>query len=273
MKGYLLEVCVDSPESAAEAEKGGADRLELCANLVIGGTTPEQALYEKVRELTDIKVNVLIRPRYGDFLYTEHEFEVIVRSVELYRKLGADGVVVGCLLPDGSLDTERMKRLREAAGSMDMTLHRAFDMCRDAYEAMEQAKRIGVNTILTSGQRESCLEGKELIAGLVRESKDVPDICVGGGVDARTILQMVSATHAKCYHMSGKEILDSAMGFRRAEVSMGVPGLGEYRLYRTDGNKVRAAKRVLEEAGLSSLSAHCPSAPDRICTAETDLRT
>lgn len=246
MGEYLLEVCVDSPESAAEAEKGGADRLELCANLVIGGTTPEQALYEKVRELTELKVNVLIRPRYGDFLYTEHEFEIIVRSVELYRKLGADGVVVGCLLPDGSLDVERMKRLRETAGSMDVTLHRAFDMCRDARQALKQAKEIGINTILTSGQRESCLKGQELIAGLVRESGGALDICVGGGVDVGAIARMVPATDARCYHMSGKTLLDSAMEFRRAEVSMGVPGLGEYQMYRTDRDRVREAKRVLE---------------------------
>ncbi len=113
MKKYILEACVDSPESAVEAAGGGADRLELCANLIIGGTTPEQALYEKVRELTDTRIHVLIRPRYGDFLYTEHEFGIILRSVELYRRLGAEGVVVGCLLPDGSLDTERMKALRE----------------------------------------------------------------------------------------------------------------------------------------------------------------
>ena len=246
MGEYLLEVCVDSVESAVEAEKGGADRLELCANLVIGGTTPEPALFEKVRELTKLKVHVLIRPRYGDFLYTEHEFEIILRSVELYRRMGAEGVVVGCLLPDGSLDTERMKRLRQTAGSMDMTLHRAFDMCRDAYEALEQAKGLGINTILTSGQRETCLEGKDLIAGLVRESQGAVEIMAGGSVDADIVGRMISATCARCYHMSGKTILSSAMAFRRAEVSMGVPGLGEYQLYRTDMDKVRAAKRMLE---------------------------
>ncbi len=243
---YLLEVCVDSAESAQEAQRGGADRLELCANLVIGGTTPEQALYEKVRELTDIEVNVLIRPRYGDFLYTEHEFEIIARSVELYRRLGADGVVVGCLLADGALDRERMKRLRELAGPMHMTLHRAFDMCRDAHEALEQAKDLGIDTILTSGQRENCLEGRELIAELVRESAGAPKIMAGGGVDAGVIEQMIPATHAGCYHMSGKVVLESAMAFRRTEVSMGVPGLGEYQLYRTDRDRIRAAKLVLE---------------------------
>ncbi len=168
MGKYILEACVDSAESAAAAVRGGADRLELCANLIIGGTTPEQALYEKVRELTETRIHVLIRPRYGDFLYTEHEFEIIARSVELYRDLGADGVVVGCLLADGALDREGMARLRELAGPMHMTLHRAFDMCRDPYEALEQSKALGIQTILTSGQRENCMEGRELIAGLVQ---------------------------------------------------------------------------------------------------------
>lgn len=250
MKRYILEACVDSAESAAEAVKGGADRLELCANLVIGGTTPEQALYEKVRELTDTKdtkIHVLIRPRYGDFLYTEHEFDIILRSVKRYRELGADGVVAGCLLPDGSLDAERMGRLREAAGSMSLTLHRAFDMCRDPYRALEQACSLGVQTILTSGQKNSCTEGRELIAGLVEKSGGSVDIMAGGGVCAEVIRQMLS-TGVTSYHMSGKVVLDSSMAYRQPGVSMGVPGLGEYEIFRTAESKIRDAKKVLMEA-------------------------
>ncbi len=247
MKKYMLEACVDSVESALEAVKGGADRLELCANLVIGGTTPEQALYEKVRELTDTKIHVLIRPRYGDFLYTEQEFDIIARSVASYRKWGAEGVVVGCLLADGSLDTERMKLLREAAGTMSMTLHRAFDMCRDPYEALEQAKALGIQTILTSGQKSCCMEGRELIAGLVQRSGGKVDIMVGGGVTASVIRQMISATGAASYHMSGKTVLDSGMAYRKQEVSMGIPGLGEYEIIRTDQKKIRAVRQVLDE--------------------------
>lgn len=250
MKRYLLEVCVDSPESAVQAVKGGAHRLELCANLVIGGTTPEQALYEKVRELTDTRIHVLIRPRYGDFLYSDYEFDIISRSVALYRKLGADGIVAGCLMPDGSLDTERMKKLRELAGPMHVTLHRAFDMCRDPYEALEQAKALGIETILTSGQKNSCLEGRGLIAGLVRESQGKTDIMAGGGVDEEVIRQMLDVADAPCYHMSGKTILNSSMRYRREDVSMGVPGLGEYELFRTDSEKIRKARKVLDQARL-----------------------
>lgn len=248
MKKYILEACVDSPESAVEAVKGGADRLELCANLIIGGTTPEQALYEKVRELVDTRIHVLIRPRYGDFLYTEHEFGIILRSVELYRQLGAEGVVVGCLLPDGSLDIERMKALREAAGDRSMTLHRAFDMCADPYQALEQAGALGIQTILTSGQKADCTQGRGLIADLVRESAGEVDIMAGGGVGASVIRQMIPATGATSYHMSGKNVLDSAMSYRKQDVSMGVPGLGEYEIFRTAREKIRAARQALDEA-------------------------
>lgn len=246
MKKYILEACVDSAESAAAAARGGADRLELCGNLVIGGTTPEPALYEMVRELTDIRVNVLIRPRYGDFLYTDYEFEILRRSVELYREMGADGVVSGCLMPDGTLDVERMKVLREAAGSMDFTLHRAFDMCRDPYEALESAKKLGIQTILTSGQKKSCTEGQELIAGLVKESVGEVDIMVGGGVDAGVIRRLHPVTGASAWHMSGKEVLDSGMEYRQPEVSMGIPGLGEYQIFRTAENKIREARLALD---------------------------
>lgn len=247
MRKYILEACVDSAESAVEATEGGADRLELCGNLIIGGTTPERALYEKVRELTDTRIHVLIRPRYGDFLYTDYEFEIIVRSVALYRELGAEGVVVGCLLPDGSLDMERMKALKEAAGPMSVTLHRAFDMCRDPYEALEQAKTLEIQTILTSGQKADCTRGRELIAGLVRESAGRVDIMAGGGVDADVIRQMIPATGASSYHMSGKRVLPSGMAYRKEEVSMGVPGLGEYEIFRTAREKIRAARQALDQ--------------------------
>lgn len=131
---------------------------------------------------------------------------------------------------------------------MSMTLHRAFDMCADPYEALEQAKGLGVQTILTSGQKADCTQGRELIARLVRESGGQVDIMAGGGVDAAVIRQMVPATGASSYHMSGKTVLDSGMSYRKEEVSMGVPGLGEYEIFRTAREKIRAARQVLDEA-------------------------
>lgn len=128
-----------------------------------------------------------------------------------------------------------------------MTLHRAFDMCRDPYEALEQAKALGIQTILTSGQKSCCMEGRELIAGLVQRSGGKVDIMVGGGVTASVIRQMISATGAASYHMSGKTVLDSGMAYRKQEVSMGIPGLGEYEIIRTDQKKIRAVRQVLDE--------------------------
>lgn len=127
-----------------------------------------------------------------------------------------------------------------------MTLHRAFDMCRDPYKALEECRQLGINTILTSGQKENCLEGRELIAGLVKESRGTVDIMAGGGVDAGTIRQMLPATGATSYHMSGKTVLDSQMEYRRTDVSMGLPGLGEYQILRTSEQKVREAKEMLK---------------------------
>lgn len=139
MERFTLEVCVDSVESALAAKRGGADRLELCNNLIIGGTTPSSVLFEKIRNIIDIRTHVLIRPRYGDFCYTDYEFRVIAREIRKFRELGAEGVVIGILKPDGTLDMKRMKQLMEEAGDMSVTLHRAFDVCADPFEAMEQA--------------------------------------------------------------------------------------------------------------------------------------
>lgn len=160
MNNYILECCVDSVESAVNAKKGGADRLELCSNLVIGGTTPTLALYKQIRETVAIRIHALIRPRFGDFLYSAHELDIMEKEIAMFREAGADGVVIGCLNPDGSLARDAMKRLIGHAGDMHITLHRAFDMCRDPFQTLEEAKELGVHTILTSGQMPSCLKGK-----------------------------------------------------------------------------------------------------------------
>ena len=177
MKKPLLECCVDTVESALAAKEGGADRLELCANLLIGGTTPDINLYHRIRERCDILINVLIRPRFGDFCYTDEEFEIIRRDVKMFREAKADGVVIGILKPDGSLDVERMAILMEEAGPMSVTLHRAFDVCCDPYQALEQAKQLHIDTILTSGQKNTAIEGKELLTELVQLAKgEINDI-------------------------------------------------------------------------------------------------
>lgn len=141
MKDYILEACVDSVESALAAAEGGATRLELCSNLIIGGTTPSPWLFKEIRKHTDIRIHALIRPRFGDFCYTDSEFAIIKQAVADFRELGAEGVVIGILKPDGTLNMEQMKELMDAAGEMSVTLHRAFDVCVDPYETMEAGSR------------------------------------------------------------------------------------------------------------------------------------
>ena len=163
MSKFTLEVCADSVESVLAAEKGGADRIELCGNVVIGGTTPSESLFREIRRHSDIKIHALIRPRFGDFCYTEYEFDIIRSEVRRFRELGAQGVVIGMLRPDGSLDVEHLAQLMEEAKGMSVTLHRAFDVCRDPMEALEQVISLGFNTILTSGQKNNCVDGSPLL--------------------------------------------------------------------------------------------------------------
>lgn len=249
MNHYILECCVDSVESALAAAAGGADRLELCSGLVIGGITPGIALFEQIRRYSDIPIRVLLRPRFGDFLYTEHECEIIKREVELFGEAGADGIVIGCLTEDGSLNMPQMRALMDAAGDMKVTLHRAFDVCADPVEAYEQAGELGIDTILTSGQEENCLKGIELLKRLdrLRKKKGGPELMAGAGVTPEVIREFLAHTDITCYHMSAKKIVDSGMRYRREGVPMGLPAMSEYSILRTDSEVVAEAKRILYE--------------------------
>ena len=243
---WILEVCVDSVESAVSAARGGATRLELCANLVIGGTSPDEDLFRMVRERVDIPVRVLLRPRFGDFLYSEEEFELLRRQMRRFAALGADGIVIGMLRPDGTLDEARMAELISLAGGCGVTLHRAFDVCRDPLEALDAAVRLGVDTILTSGQQASCAQGSELLRELVARSGGRPQILIGAGVSADVIRTLQPATGAGAFHLSAKRTENSRMTFRREGVPMGLPGISEFEVWRCDETAVRAARQTIE---------------------------
>ena len=245
MEKFILEVCADSVESVLAAEKGGADRIELCGNVVIGGTTPSESLFCEIRKHSDIRIHALIRPRFGDFCYTDYEFDIIRSEVRRFRELGAQGVVIGMLKPDGSLDVERLALLMEDAKGMSVTLHRAFDVCKDPMEALEQAISLGFHTILTSGQKSSCAEGAALLAKLVEKSAGRIHIMAGAGVNAEAISSIYEKTGITDYHMSGKILLDSKMQYRKEGVSMGLPSLSEYEIFRTSEQEVRNARKVL----------------------------
>ena len=247
MDNFILEACVDSVESAMAAVRGGATRLELCGSLVIGGTTPNPWLFKEIRRLSDIRIHALIRPRFGDFCYTDEEFILIKEAVREYRRLGAEGVVIGNLNSDGTLNMEQMKVLMEEAGDMSVTLHRAFDVCADPYQTMEQAISLGIDTILTSGQKNVCTLGTDLLRDLVEKSAGRIVIQVGSGVNADVISEVYPKTHATAYHMSGKVTLDSSMVYRKEGVNMGLPSISEYEIWRTDEEAVRKARQVLEK--------------------------
>lgn len=248
MENYVLEVCVDSVESAVAAAKGGATRLELCANLIIGGTTPSFALFETVRKAVDIPVNVLIRPRFGDFLYTDAEYNIMCREIAWFAQNGANAVVIGALKADGTLDSEKMRGMIAAAKGCRVTMHRAFDVCRDPYTVLDEAVALGVDTILTSGQKANAWAGRELIGELLKRVAERADILIGGGVSAGMIADFRREYPlSRAFHLSGKTVLDSGMTYRNAEVSMGLPGISEFQVWRTGESAIRSAADALME--------------------------
>lgn len=240
-----LEVCVDSVESAISAQEGGADCLEVCANLVIGGTTPGVSQFKQIRKMCGIELNVLIRPRFGDFLYTDAEFQMMKEDIQMFRELGADGVTAGCLRADGNLDLEKMCILRECADSLQFTLHRAFDVCKNPYKTLEEAVELGVDTILTSGQASYCIEGKEVLSKLIKQADERIEILVGSGINEEVICQLIEDIHASSFHMSGKRIIDSGMFFRNPRIHMGLPCFSEFNILRTDKEKIQKARHVI----------------------------
>jgi copper homeostasis protein len=247
MKKITLEICADSVESVLAAQEGGADRIELCQNIVIGGTSPSESLFREVKMNSDIPIRVLLRPRFGDFCYTEHEFNILKMEVKRFRELGADGVVIGILKPDGTLDMERLKELIEEAKDMPVILHRAFDVCKDPMEAMEQAISMGFCTILTAGQQSSCEHGTALLKELEEKSAGRIQIMAGSGVNPDLIRPLYEQTGITCYHMTGKTILESEMQYRKENVKMGLPFFNEFEIYRTDKENVKKACEIIKQ--------------------------
>ena len=246
MNRPLIEACVDSYASCKAAWLGGADRLELCAHLVIGGTTPSPALFRQVIRDVPVKTNVLIRPRFGDFLYSEAEMEQMCEEIRMFRELGANGVVIGALTPDGDLDMEKMRRMMDCAGTMDVTLHRAFDMTRDPVRTLEEAVQLGCKTILTSGQQKDALAGAELLGELFRRADGEIDIMAGSGVKNWNIQEIHDRTGIVVFHTTGRKgVIDSGMRYRKQTVAMGLPSLSEYEIWQTDAEEFRECARIV----------------------------
>lgn len=245
----LIEVCANSLASALAAQAGGAARVELCSALIEGGLTPSPATIELARERLNLKLHVLIRPRGGDFCYEETEFGLMKRDIAFCQRAGVDGVVIGMLLPDGSVDMSRMRELVDAARPMKVTFHRAFDMAADAFRALDDVIALGAERLLTSGQRGSAVEGKALIAELVRRAGNRLVIMPGAGINESNIRELVAATGAREFHLSGQKKVASRMVYRNPHVFMGVPGLSEYEIGVTDEEKIRRVVQAANEPG------------------------
>lgn len=203
---FTLEVCANSVESAINAQKGGANRIELCENLFIGGTTPSFGCIIETLRLVTIPVNVLIRPRSGDFVYSEIEFQQMLKDIEICKQLGAHGIVSGILKPNGELDDHRTKELVRAAHPLEFTFHRAFDVILNPLEELERIIECGCSHILTSGQKANAQDGIMFLKTLNNLAKGRISIIVGGGVNPNNIAEFAKVGITQ-FHMSGSELI------------------------------------------------------------------
>jgi copper homeostasis protein len=217
----ICEVCVDSVAGVRAAKAAGADRVELCSDLLEGGTTPSRGMILQARTIAGIGLNVMIRPRGGDFLFDDDEFAIMEADIDAAKAEGADGVVIGLLTADGAVDAARTHDLIERARPMSVTFHRAFDMTPDPFAALETLVGLSVDRVLTSGQEATVLEGLPLIAELVRRAGMRIVVMPGGGITARNADRIVAAAKPREIHFVALEPMASGMQFRRQHVFMG----------------------------------------------------
>jgi len=244
----VLEACVDSTEAAVLAVGAGANRVELCANLVEGGTTPSVGAIEKAVADVAAEVMVMIRPRAGDFAYSRRDLAIMERDIEAAQEAGAAGVVFGCLTTDGEIDRDTTRTLVQEARPLAVTFHRAFDVCRDPHEALASLIDLGVDRVLTSGHKPSATEGLDLIAALVDAADDRIVVMPGVGINAGNIMRVLAATRAREFHVYTERARDSAMRFRKDGIPMGrAYEPDEYVLLEPDADEIAAMARALKD--------------------------
>jgi len=250
MTGVLIEICVEGVDGAVAAERGGADRIELCASLLEGGITPSLGVVRAAARRVAIPLHVIVRPRGGDFLYSEAEFDSMLEDVATLRADGAAGVVVGCLTPDGAIDTARMAALVARARPLRVTCHRAFDMTADADAALEALIACGVDRVLTSGQRATAVEATATLRRLHQRAAGRIVVMGCGGLDASNIAAVRAATGLTELHFAAPRQEPSPMRYRNEGVGMGGTALErEYTLTVTDTDAIRttiAAARSMD---------------------------
>ena len=247
MGKYQFEICTNSVESCLAAQEGGADRVELCAGIPEGGTTPSYGEIAIAREvLTHTRLHVIIRPRGGDFLYSDIEIRTMLKDIEMARKLGADGVVFGCLTAEGEVDLPLMQKLMEAAQGLSVTFHRAFDVCHNPQRALEQIIKLGCNRILTSGQQPTAELGIPLLEELQKQAAGRITLLAGCGVNENNIARIAAETGINEFHFSARESIQSEMKFRNEAVSMG--GTVHINEYERNVTSIRRVKETIDAA-------------------------
>jgi copper homeostasis protein len=243
----IVEICIDSVESAIAAERGGAGRVELCADLLEGGITPGAGLIASVRRRIALDLFVMIRPRGGDFCYTEYEYDVMCEEIGHARRLGADGVVLGLLDEAGCVDGQRTRQLVDLAKPMPVTFHRAIDMTPNLFAALEDVIATGASRILTSGGAPNATRGMDQIARMVEASAGRIAIMPGGGVSPETAGPIAEATGATEFHSSVRTTFPSPVQFRKKGIAMGDIRDREYRRYTVLEENVRALVSALDQ--------------------------
>ncbi|MBO8460946.1 MAG: copper homeostasis protein CutC [Bacteroidetes bacterium] len=241
---FKVEVCANSYQSCLAARQGGAGRVELCASMSEGGTTPSYGTICKARDIEGLRLHVLIRPRGSDFHYTSEEIDIMMKDISMCQSLGVDGVVFGVLRTDGQVDKETMKRLMDASKGMSVTFHRAFDHCRNPFQALDDIVELGCHRILTSGQQPSAIKGTNLLRQLVEAAAGRIQIMPGCGLNAGNIAQIAQATGAREFHFSARRQVESQMEFRYQGVCMGM-ACNEFVREETDCQQVKAAIEAL----------------------------
>lgn len=240
-----LEICAGSFSSALAARAGGAQRVELCSGLDEGGLTPSAGLIRAVRKIDGLKLHVLIRPRGGDFLYSEEEKEIILNDIRFCTSEGVDGVVVGALLANGSIDLPFLESCMEAARGVSVTFHRAFDLCAHPFEALDEIALRGCSRILTSGLASSAEQGIDLLRALVEHAGERLSIMPGCGVNPQNAAKILRLTGAKEIHASARKSRPSRMEFRHEGVGMGKAGVDEYAIMETSAEVVEELVREI----------------------------
>lgn len=241
MKNFQFEICTNSVESCIAAQEGGASRVELCAGIPEGGTTPSYGEIATAREvLTHTKLHVIIRPRGGDFLYSPVEIKTMLKDIEIARRLGADGVVFGCLTADGEIDIPVMQQLMAASKGLSVTFHRAFDVCRNPHKALEQLIELGCGRILTSGQQANAEAGIPLLKELQQQAAGRIILLAGCGVNENNIRRIAEETGIEEFHFSARESIKSGMEYKNEAVSMGgTVHISEYERNVTTAERVK----------------------------------